>query len=278
MYIAPKPFWSSPFFYHPPSSAAAMKFAAASRALLNWEPSFLKFSYPSLAIRRFETCTTTTTTTSSASLTEEELKQINDVVPRLCSSNHLKEAVQLISAALSTENPPLSSLPLPVLIKTLVPEHQLTHTMHLLNSIKYNSNKEKALILLFIAKMFVSHFLRMGHPKAALKIFQWVSRPDFPGGLTDDLEFYAVLIDGFCRNWMILDALRVLRVMASGNLVIGSEIRMWVYRGLLREARVKEALDLNAALGCGTLGSDGGILDSKEVVDVLEQMIAKWVD
>ncbi|KAL6494425.1 hypothetical protein OROGR_031225 [Orobanche gracilis] len=254
-----------------------MKFAAASRALLSWKPPFFKFSSPSLAIRRFGTCTTTTTTTSSASLTEEELKQINDVVPSLCSSNHLKEAVQLISAALSTENPPLSLLPLSVLIKTLVPEHHLTHTMHLLNSLKYNS-RENTLILLFIAKMFISHFFQNGHPKAALKIFQWVSRPDFPGGLTDDLEFYAILIDGFCRNWMILDALRVLRVMASGDLMIGSEIRMWVYRGLLREARVKEALDLNAALGCGTLRSDGGILDSKEVVGLLERMIAEWVD
>ncbi|GFP89437.1 pentatricopeptide repeat-containing protein at1g12775 mitochondrial [Phtheirospermum japonicum] len=256
-----------------------MRFAAASRAFFNRKPASFNFSPPSLVIRRFETSSTTTTTTNcSAALTEEEVNQINDVIPRLCSSNHLKEAVQLISAALSTANPPVGSLPLSILINRLALEPDLTHPMHLLNSLKYNSNTEKTLILLPITKMFASYFFRNGHPKRAVNIFQWVSRPDFPGGLMDDLELYAVLIDGFCRNGMILDGLRVLRVMASGNLVIGSEIRLWVYRGLLREARVNEALELNAAFDCGTLGSNGGTLCSKEVVDLLDRMITNWVD
>lgn len=93
-----------------------------------------------------------------------------------------------------------------------------------------------------------------------------------------DMELYAALIDGFCKNWMVLDSLHVLRVMASGNLVIGSEIKMWIYRGLLREARVREALELNAALSRCTPGSDGGTFGSKEVVDLLDQMITTWVD
>ncbi|KAK6127841.1 hypothetical protein DH2020_038410 [Rehmannia glutinosa] len=250
---------------------------AASRAFINRKP-FLKFPSPSLSIRGFENSTTTTTTSSSPALTEEEVKQINDVVPRLCSSNHLKEAVQLISAALSTANPPLSSLPLSSLVNRLALEPDLTHPMHLLNAIKYNPSSGNPLVLISIAKMFVSYFFRIGQPKRAVKIFQWITRPDFPGGVADDLEFYAVLVDGFCKNGMILDSLRVLRVMASGNLVVGSEVRMWVYRGLLREARVKEALELNAALDCGTLGSDGGTLGLKDVVDLLDRMIANWVD
>ncbi|KAL3655092.1 hypothetical protein CASFOL_000878 [Castilleja foliolosa] len=250
-----------------------MKFAAASRAFFHRKPASFNLSTPLKATRRLET--SSTTTHSSAGLTEEEVHQINDVVPRLCSSNHLKEAVQLISAALSTANPPVGSLPLSILINRLALEPDLTQPMHLLNSLKYTSNTEKTPILLPITKMFVSYFFRNGHPKRAVKIFQWVSRPDFPGGLMDNLELYGDLIDGFCRNGMILDALRVLRVMADGNLVIGSEIRFRVYRGLLREARVDEALELKAIFDCGTLGSNGG---TKEVVDLLDRMITNWVD
>ncbi|KAL8496611.1 hypothetical protein ACS0TY_020343 [Phlomoides rotata] len=49
---------------------------------------------------------------------------------------------------------------------------------------------------------------------------------------------------------------------------------MWIYRGLLRESRVREALELNAALGRGTPGSDGGTFGSNAVVDLLDKMIA----
>ncbi|KAI3463544.1 hypothetical protein Pfo_020207 [Paulownia fortunei] len=253
-----------------------MKSMAEKLRIFHRKP-FLNFSSRSLAIREVETCTTTTTN-SSAALTEEEVKQINAVIPRLCSSNHLKEAIHLISAALSTANPPLSSLPLSSLINRLALEPDLTHLMHLLNALKYNPSTGKPLVLVPIAKMFVSSFFQKGQPKRAVKIFQWVSRPDFPGGVAEDLEFYAVLIDGFCKNGMILDSLRVLRVMASENLVVGSEVGMWVYRGLLREARVREALELNAALDSGTLGSDGGTFGSKEVVDLLDRMTANWVE
>ncbi|KAK6153874.1 hypothetical protein DH2020_013513 [Rehmannia glutinosa] len=152
------------------------------------------------------------------------------------------------------------------------PPHALTQRHQV------QSQLRKPLVLISIAKMFVSYFFRIGQPKRAVKIFQWITRPDFPGGVADDSEFYAVLVDGFCKNGMILDSLRVLRVMASENLVMGSEVRMWVYRGLLREARVKEALELNAALDCGTLRSDGGTLGLKDVVDLLDRMIANWVD
>ncbi|KAL2234502.1 pentatricopeptide repeat-containing protein At1g12775, mitochondrial-like [Sesamum indicum] len=237
----------------------------------------LNLSSPSVAIRNFQ-ISTTAATESSAGLTEEEVKQINAVVPRLCSSNHLKEAIQLMSAALSTANPPLNALPLSILINRLALEPDLTHHMHLLNALKFNPNTGNPFVLIPIAKMFVSSFFERGHPKKAVKMFQWVSRPDFPGGVADDSGFYAVLIDGFCKSGMIFDALRVLRLMASENLVVGNDVRMWVYRGLLREARVREALELNAALDCCALGSDDGAFGSKEVVDLLDRMIASWVE
>ncbi|KAL0464046.1 UNVERIFIED_CONTAM: hypothetical protein Slati_0292200 [Sesamum latifolium] len=160
----------------------------------------LNFSSPSVAIRNFQV-STTAATESSAGLTEDEVKQINAVVPRLCSSNHLKEAIQLISAALSTANPPLNALPLSILINRLALEPDLTHHMHLLNALKFNPNTGNPFVLLPIAKM-----------------------------------------------------------------------------GLLREARVREALELNAALDCCALGSDDGAFGSKEVVDLLDRMIASWVE
>lgn len=126
--------------------------------------------------------------------------------------------------------------------------------------------------------MLLSSCFGNGQPKKAVKIFQWVARPDFPGGAAADLDLYAGLVDGFCMNGMILESLRVLRVMASENLVIGDEIRLCVYKGLLMEARVREALELNAALGRCTLGSDGGTSGSEEVMDLLDKMIANWVE
>ncbi|KAL7152705.1 hypothetical protein ABFS83_04G116000 [Erythranthe nasuta] len=239
---------------------------------------FLHRNPPSnFSLRR--TSTTTTAANGGAALTEDELKEINAVVPRLCSSNHLKEAINLVSAALSAADPPLSSLPLPALVNRLAEEPDLTHPMHFLNALKHNAATGKPQFLLPVAKMFVSSYFQKGCPKCAAKIFQWVSRPDFPGGAADDLEFYDALVDGFCRNRMILDSIRVLRFMGSENLVIGSEIRVLVYRGLLREARVTDALEMNDALDCGgTLGFDGCTSNSKEVVDLLDRVIANWVE
>lgn len=126
--------------------------------------------------------------------------------------------------------------------------------------------------------MFLSSFFEKGQPKRAVKIFQWVARPDFPVGAAVDLDIYAGLVDGFCWNGMILESLRVLRVMARENLVIGDEIRVCVYRGLLREARVREALELNAALCRCTPGNDGGTFASEEMMNLLDRMIANWVE
>lgn len=240
----------------------------------------LNFSCPPSLTRQFNayTATTATTPNTDAALTEEEVNQINAVIPRLCDSNHLKEATDLISAALSTARPSLSSLPLSSLINRFASEPDLTYPMHLLNTLKFNPNPSTHELLIPIVKMLLSSFFRNGQPKKAVKIFQWVARPDFPGGAAADMHLYALLVDGFCKNGMILESLRVLRVMAGENLVIEDEIRVCVYRGLLREARVREALELNAALGSCTLGSDGGTSGSEKVMQLLDHMIANWVD
>ncbi|XP_057767664.1 uncharacterized protein LOC130987960 isoform X1 [Salvia miltiorrhiza] len=258
--------------------------SAAEKLRFFHRSSSLSFLSPRSAFRQFKTSTSTTTTTAAAAantspaLTEEEVNQINAVIGRLCDSNHLKEASDLISAALSTARPPLASLPLSSLISRLASEPDLTHPMHLLNTLKYNPNASDPSVLIPVAKMLLSSLFQNGRPKMAVKVFQWVARPDFPGGPAADLDLYGVLVNGFCRNGMMLESLRVLRVMAGENLVIGDEIRVCIHRGLLREARVREALELNAALGSYTPGSDGSTCVPEKVVHLLDQMIANWVE
>ncbi|CAI9782637.1 unnamed protein product [Fraxinus pennsylvanica] len=84
---------------------------------------------------------------------------------------------------------------------------------------------------------------------------------DFPGGLVMDFEFYSVMVDGFCNKDILLEGLRVLRVMVSENLVVevGDNIRVFIYRGLLREARIRDAMELNETLCC-VYASGGGVM------------------
>ncbi|KAL2493980.1 pentatricopeptide repeat-containing protein [Forsythia ovata] len=222
------------------------------------------------------TCTGTKT-----KLTQEEVTQINLLIPRLCSANHLKEAINLISTALSTTNPPpLKSVPLPLLLHKLSLEPDLTNSMYFLNTLKYSQNPpfpQKYFLLLSIAMMFLSYSFQTSQPKKALKIFHWVSKPDFPGGLVRDSEFYAVLVHGFCNNDMVLEALRVLRVMVSENLVVGDDVRMFIYKGLLRDARIGDAVELNETLCCICASGTGDGETVKKLVDILDPLIANWV-
>lgn len=84
---------------------------------------------------------------------------------------------------------------------------------------------------------------------------------------------YGALLDGFCWNGFVFEALRVLSDMLSANLVPGEGLRNKVYRSLLREARIKEAKELNEALAC--LGDSG---ESVKVLDLLDQITANWRD
>jgi hypothetical protein len=60
------------------------------------------------------------------------------------------------------------------------------------------------------------------------------------------------------------------------NLVPGRELGTWVYRRLLREAKIKEAMELNQALGLvKDVGGDEAV---KKVLVLLDDMIAIWTD
>ena len=53
-----------------------------------------------------------------------------------------------------------------------------------------------------------------------------------------------------------------------------ADLRSRVYRALLREARIGEAKELDAALRCVGDGGDG----FGKVIDLLDRMIGNWVE
>ncbi|KAB1221573.1 hypothetical protein CJ030_MR2G027114 [Morella rubra] len=148
----------------------------------------------------------------------------------------------------------------------------MTLPMSLLNRLKHSPGAHTYLTP--INTMLVASYFRKHKPMEALKVFNWMVRPDSPCVL--DEKVCGILVCGFCRNGMVLEALKVLRSMVAVNLVPGRVLRKWVYRGLLREARIKEAVELNEALVWVEDGS--GDETVKKVVELFEQMIAVWTD
>lgn len=120
--------------------------------------------------------------------------------------------------------------------------------------------------------MLVSLYFREREGKKALKIFHWVSRDDFP--CVVDYGLCAILVNGFCKSDMVVEGLKVLRMMVVGKLKAGDEVRMWVYRGLLREARIREAQEVNEALKDVENGDKG----NEEVVVLLDGIISNWIE
>jgi pentatricopeptide repeat protein len=91
-----------------------------------------------------------------------------------------------------------------------------------------------------------------------------------------DEKVCRILVYGFCKQAMVLEALKVLRAMVGVNLVPGRDMGTWVYKGLLREARIKEALELNEALGLvKDVGGDEAV---KKVLGLLDHMIVLWTN
>ncbi|XP_004293884.1 PREDICTED: uncharacterized protein LOC101299936 [Fragaria vesca subsp. vesca] len=124
-----------------------------------------------------------------------------------------------------------------------------------------------------ITTMLIASYFKRKRPREALKVFNWMVRPGSPVVL--DERVCGVLVCGFCRNGMVLEALNVLRAMLGVNIVPGCDLRKWVYRGLLREARIKEALELNKALDCVGDGESEGF---RKVLALLDHMIDSWTE
>ncbi|KAH7569727.1 hypothetical protein JRO89_XS06G0256900 [Xanthoceras sorbifolium] len=128
-----------------------------------------------------------------------------------------------------------------------------------------------------ICTLLVSSYVKKGRPRDALKVYGWMLRPDSPcDGVEKQKAVFHVLVGGLCREGMVVEALGVLRDMVRGGLVVvGGGLRERVFRSLLREARVREARELDAALEVVGNGGDGGL---EKLLNLLDQMIASWTE
>ncbi|KAM1383823.1 hypothetical protein ACFX2F_036114 [Malus domestica] len=207
-------------------------------------------------------------------LTQEDLTQINLLLPRLCLLNHLDTATHLAITALLA-NPPLESVSLSVLIHSFTSQPDLARPMSLLTRLRHNPPSHPHLTP--IATMLIASYFKKNRPREAFKMFSWLVRPGSQCVL--DERVCEVLVNGFCRKGMVCEGLKVLRAMLGANIVPGGGVRKWVYRGLLREARIKEAVELNEALGCVRVGANGDESEGvKKVLALLDHMIFSCTD
>lgn len=210
-------------------------------------------------------------TKPNTTLTHDDLTNINLLLPRLCLYNHHSTAIQLLDATLLT-NPSLQSLPLSILSHSLASQSDFALTMSLLTRLYHHRNA-----LLYstpIITMLIFSYCKRRKSKEALKIFHWMLRPGSP--CKPDERVYKTLIAGLCRKGMTLDALKVLRNMIDSNLVPDCHLRNWVFRCLLREAMIGEAMELNETLNF--VGDQNTKDHLRKVSELLDRIITNWID
>ncbi|KAL4614363.1 hypothetical protein ACB092_07G049100 [Castanea dentata] len=239
---------------------------------LLFQPYISLFSSSSTEPSNPSTATTTATTTANASLTQEQFTKINLLLPRLCLSNHLSTAIHLTTTALLT-NPPPKSLSFSILIHSLISQPNMALSMSLLTFLKHNP-KISQTHLSDLTTMLIASYFKHHKAREAFKVFNWMVRPGSPCVL--DLKVCGILVNGFCRKGMVFEALKVLRGMVGVNLVPGRDLGKWVYRGLLREARIREAMELNEALGL--VLDVSGDEAMKKVLGLLDHIIGNWTE
>lgn len=88
---------------------------------------------------------------------------------------------------------------------------------------------------------------------------------------------FRLLIPALCRDGFLLQAIGAFRDMVGGaHTEFGScvDCGQWLYRGLLSQARVNQAMDLNAAL----LSLARDTREKGRVLHVLDTIIADWME
>ncbi|XP_038689070.1 pentatricopeptide repeat-containing protein At1g06580-like [Tripterygium wilfordii] len=208
------------------------------------------------------------------SLTQHELNKINLLLPRLClanNNNHLHTATNLTVAALLT-NPPSNSISFSFLIHSLTSLPDLTLSKSLLNRLKHSPPTHPHLTP--ITTKLIASFLKKGRPMEALKVYNWMIRSGFPCKV--EPVVFGVLVNGFCEKELLLEALKVLKDMTELGFAPNPKLRERVFRSLLREARIREAQQLNE--GLRDCVEDGGGEGLKKVIVLLDQIIANWTE
>ncbi|KAF4378819.1 hypothetical protein F8388_006270 [Cannabis sativa] len=168
-------------------------------------------------------------------LINDVITEINLLLPRLCLSNQLNTATHLAITALLT-NAPLDAISLSALLDSLASQSDIAMPMSLLTRLRRSPMSQQHVAP--INNTLVAAYFRKGQPKEAIKVFNWMVRSGSPFKLVE--KFCGILVDGFCRSGMVLKALKVLRAMVAADICPHGELRKVVYRGLLREARIRE--------------------------------------
>ncbi|KAJ6393334.1 hypothetical protein OIU77_022741 [Salix suchowensis] len=120
-----------------------------------------------------------------------------------------------------------------------------------------------------INTMLITSYIKKKRPKEALKVYNWMLRPGSPCKV--EKIVYCVLVNGLCETGWVLEGLKVLKDMVSVGFLPVGRLKERVYRSLLREARVREAVELDKALcDCFEDVSGDGV---KKVIDLLDSLI-----
>ncbi|KAG0485425.1 hypothetical protein HPP92_009504 [Vanilla planifolia] len=203
---------------------------------------------------------------STAVLTDAELGELRTLLPSLCDAGRPLDAVRLLDSALLAA-PPLSSLPIPELTDRLSSLPDMSFSIRLLDALRNHPRRPSPLP--FCAILLSSYFRRRRLREAA-KVFAWLCQGDSP--CRPDMEIYGAAIQGFCERGRPFEAMRVAREMATDGMIPPEELRVLLCQGLLREARVEEALDLDSAIRRAVDGDDG----IHGLTQLLDRMIRDW--
>ncbi|GLT49227.1 hypothetical protein SLA2020_227990 [Shorea laevis] len=245
---------SKPLSIHQPDAAGKLSFSVS-------------FSCLSSLISKIPDDSSANSKSKELALTPEELTKINLLIPRLCLSNHLTTAIQLTTTALMA-NPCPKSFSFSILIHSLTLQPDLKLPMSLLNRLKHTPRAHSCLAP--ITTLLITSYLKKGSPKDALKVYNWILRPESPCMV--EKTVYGVLVGEFCRTGLVLEGLSVLRDMVKVNLRPGEGLRERIFRSLLREARIREALELKEALSHLSNSTDG----VEKVLNLLDLLIRNW--
>ncbi|XP_072970888.1 uncharacterized protein [Typha angustifolia] len=206
------------------------------------------------------------TSVSPISDSDYHLAELRRLLPLLLSSDHHSTAFSLLSTVLLLR-PPLASLPISTIVSHLSSHSDLAPSLALLTTLRHHPLRPSPLPF---ASPLVSSFFSNRRPKDAAKVFFWLCREDSP--CRPDAETYRVAVEGFCWHGRMVDALKAVKEMVSDGVAVGEVLRKELCKGLMQEARIEEAWEVEEALkGVEKEGGKDG-----KVVEVLERLIRVW--
>lgn len=206
----------------------------------------------------------------AATITAGDLTEINLLVPRLLDAGRQSEATRLVVTSLLLR-PPLPSLPLPLLVRRLAAHPATAPAFALLTALR-RAGPHCHYALPSAYRILAAAYLRDRRLKDALKVFDHMSRlRGVVAGLPGE-EDYGAMIRGIAGGGgRAEEVMRVFGKMVGDGVAVAPAVRERVVGCLLREARVREAEELEQALVRAGNGGDGGWVTVREMVERILQ-------